>query len=336
MRMAAFMLCCGFLLAGLAGCAPSITLERLEPATAHEVTQLRRISVVPLRNDQGGVATAALENALSAVRLDNKAYFTLVDSRIQHSALGGKGVELLFEPGKIGQYGRRAGADGVLLGTVTQDSWRDERTEEQRSVCVQESENGSCKKYATRKTRCTRRTGTFSFIPKVVNSTSGLIIYSQEFTERVQETACYGTSANTLPSGNSLVAKAQDRAIGRFLREITPQTVRTQVPLLIEDTTPMPEDIKKLVELGVDFAQKGRMDRACEIWNQAAARHPVGSALPYLQGVCAEQAGDLEQALSAYTEADRRTQAPEADISAALQRVRLDMANRARLEAQTK
>ena len=334
MRFVAILLCCGLMLAGCGG--PAITLERLEPAKAHEVTQLRRISVVPLRNDQDRVATAAVENALSAVRLDQKPYFTLVDTHIQQSALGGKGVELFFEPGKIGQYGRKAGADGVLLGTVTQDTWRDERTYEQRSVCIQENDSGSCKKYAVRKTRCTHRTGTFAFIPKVVNTTSGQIIYSQEFTDAAEETACAGTSSYRLPSGNSLIAKARDRAIQRFIREIAPHAVRTQVTLLTEDDTAMPENIKKIIAQGITFAETERMDRACELWSQAAAQYPEGYALPYLKGVCAEFSGDLEQALAAYTEADQRTQAPEPNISAALQRVRLDRANQAELAAQTK
>lgn len=330
-------LCLLPLLLALAGCAgPSITLNTLEPADADDVTRLQRLAVVRFRNDQGGVATAAVENALTSVIVSGKQYFRLVDSRIQPDYLNNQGVEMSFDAPSISRYGRSAGADGVVLGTVSTSDYRDERTTEQRSVCVSENESGSCKKLAVRKVRCTVRTGEFSFTPKVVNVASGRIIISREFTETEESTDCRGVDDDRLESGAKLVSIARQRAIERFLRLVAPHTVQVRVPLLTSDDQPMSESVKASIASGVNFAEAGRMDRACGQWRMAGQERRVGYALPYLDGVCAEFAGDLGKAKAAYEEADRRSTQPVGEISQALARVRRSMDNAARLDSQLK
>lgn len=318
---------------GLCGCAPQVSMDVLEPATAHGVTQLRRLAVVQFNNDEGGIATAAVEQALSSFTLGQQPYFTLVDAGILKNYLDAQGVEMVFDTKELRKRNKGVGADGVVLGTVSRSSWRDERTTKQRYVCVEWGKNDSCRKYGSRDVPCTRRTGLFSFTPKVVDVNSGKIIFSQEFAENDQEDFCRGTD-DPQPSGISLVGTARERAIKRFLRMVAPHVVRVQVPLITADDSGMGKPTREAVAKGVDFAQAGRMDRACATWSAAEASHPGGYALPYLRGVCAEHAGSFDQAEDAYRQADQRCDSPNSDISAALERIGRAKANSRLLEQQ--
>lgn len=316
------------------GCAKTVVIENLEPAPAHEVTQLRRLAVVPLRNDPRNVATAALEHALTSVKVEGKPYFTIVDRSAKSYFPESQGLEMVFTDSALGAYGRKAGADGVLLGTVTRDDLRDVPAEEQRSVCVSWNENGGCRRYASRSVPCLRRTGTFAFIPKVAESRGGKVIYSEEFSETAESRVCRG-DGEAPAAGEDLLASARDRAIRRFLRQVAPHVVRSSVTLLTDDGS-MTEADRKAVDAGADYATAGSMDRACAIWAEAAARHPRGYALPYLLGLCHEHAGRLEQALERYDQADRASGKPVEEIDQAQLRVRRHLADRERLLQQTR
>lgn len=321
------------LVLGLTACAPQVSMDVLEPAAAHGVTQLRRLAVVQFNNDEGGIATAAVEQALSSFTLGQQPYFTLVDAGILENYLGGQGVEMVFDTKELRKRNKGIGADGVVLGTVSRSSWRDERTTKQRYVCVDWGKNGSCRKYGSRDVPCTTRTGLFSFTPKVVEVSSGKIIFSQEFAESDKEDFCRGTD-DPQPSGISLVENARKSAIQRFLRVVAPHVVRVQVPLITTDDSGMDKPTRDAIAKGVDFAQAGRMDRACAAWSAAEASHTGGYALPYLRGVCAEQAGNLDLAEAAYRQADQHCASPNSEISNALERIERAKANSRLLEQQ--
>jgi hypothetical protein len=317
----------------LFGCAPQVTMNILEPAAAHEVTQLRRLAVAKFSNDDGGVATAAVEQALSAFSLGQQPYFTLVDAGALRNTPDEQGVRMVFDLKEYRTRNTGTGADGLVLGTVSRSSWRDERTVQKRSICVRRGKNNSCDKYEMHEIPCTKRTGAFSFTPKVVNVSSGRIIFAQEFTENDEAVFCRGTN-DAQPSGGGLVGNARGRAIGRFLEAVAPHVVHVRVPLITTDESRMDAATKDAIARGVAFAQAGRMDRACAVWSQAEAAHSEGFALPYLRGVCAEHAGNYDQAQGAYRLADQRCGSPNTDISNALERVKRALANSQLLKQQ--
>jgi len=330
MRLKASLL---LLVLGLCSCAPQVTMNVLEPASAHEVTQLRRLAVARFNNDDGGVATAAVEQALSSFSLGGEPYFTLVDAGALRNISDEQGVKMVFDLKEYHARNKGSGADGLVLGTVTRSSWRDERTVQKRSICVRRGKNGSCDKYETHEIPCTRRTGAFSFTPKVVNVSSGRIIYAQEFAERAEAEFCRGTS-DEQTSGADLMDSARKRAIANVLRSVAPHMVQVRVPLITTDESPMDAGTTDAIARGVDFAQAGRMDRACAVWSEAETAHSQGYALPYLRGVCAEHAGNYDQAQDAFRLADQRCAEPNTDISNALERVERALANSLLLKQQ--
>ena len=93
---------------------------------------------------------------------------------------------------------------------------------------------------------------------------------------------------------------------------------------------------KKKIDKGVKWVNAGRLDRACEFWNQAYNIHKQGYALNYLMGVCAELSGNLEEALSFYHTADRQTGSPNEEINKALGRVKVNIKKQKKLEQELK
>lgn len=321
-----------FLLA-LCGCAPQVTMNVLQPASAHEVTQLRRLAVARFGNDDGGVATAAVEQALSSFTLGPTPYFTLVDAGALRNTPGSQGVKLAFNPKDRQKLGKDSKADGLVTGTVSFSDWVDERIYKKRSICVKRDKNNTCTRYESHDIPCTRRTGTFAFTPKVINVSSGRIVFVQEYAESRKAEFCRGTS-DAQPAGEGLVEAARKRAIARFVQTVAPHVEQVRVPLITEDGTPMDAATREAVAKGVDLAQAGDMDQACALWSRAEAAHGRGYALPYLRGVCAEHAGNFEQARQAYSLAAQRCEKPNKDIADGLERVEEALANSSLLEQQ--
>lgn len=329
MRLFLGVLALGLMLAGCAG--PRITMEMMEPAATGDVAALHGLAISLFRNDQGGAAKAAVENAVAAVTVGGKPYFTVYDMPSSRSAASDFYETDAYQ---LGMQGRSVGADGVVTGTVTRSDCAHERSTEKRYVCVERNENGYCKKLAMRPTECVRRVATFTFIPKVVDAASGRILISREFTGTADSLACAGTEDDQLASPQALLDAARASAVQDFVDRIAPHAVSVQVPLLVEDDSGMPEAVAQSVANGVEFARAGRMDRACSLWQAAAGAHRAGYALPYLCGVCAEYAGDLAGAAQQYTRADENADRPVPEIAQALARVRQAAADREKLKAQ--
>lgn len=317
----------------LCGCAPQVTMNVLQPAKAHEVTQLRRLAVARFGNDDGGVATAAVEQALSSFTLGPTPYFTLVDAGALRNAPDETGVKLAFNPKAQQKLGKESKADGLVKGTVSFSDWVDERISKKRSVCVKRDKNNTCTRYEVHDIPCTRRTGAFAFTPKVINVSSGRIVFAQEFTESQKAEFCRGTS-DAQPAGEGLVDAARRRAVARFVKTVAPHVEQVRVPLITEDDSAMDAAAREAIAKGVGLAQAGNMDQACAVWSQAEAAHPHGYALPYLRGVCAEHAGNFGQAQRAYRLAAQRCARPNQDIAEGLLRVERALANSSLLEQQ--
>ena len=81
------------------------------------------------------------------------------------------------------------------------------------------------------------------------------------------------------------------------------------------------ELIRRKVKQGLEFAAANRMDRACEIWQEARQEGPTLAEVLYNLGVCAEISGHQSEALALYRQADRLLDRPDDRISAALLRV---------------
>jgi len=323
------VLCCLLLLAGCA--PPTVVKEVLAPAQAGDVARLTRLRVLPFDNDSGGQARAAVEQALASVTVSGRPYFAIVTP---DAPAAPQGTPMQWSaPGKAKAQPIRYGSEGAVQGVVNSNSWRDEPYQETRRECLAEDNRGRCLAWGNRPVRCVRRTATFSFTPRVAARDSGVVLFSQEFSESGASRACLDAGAPE--SGQSLLARARDKAVARFRNQVAPHVVRVAIPLLLEDAS-MDSRIRTLAAGGAEYAAAGQTDKACRIWRRAAAEHAAGYALPYLCGVCAELEDHLDEAEGLYDQAGRRSRAPVPEIAAALQRVREARTSLERLESQMK
>jgi len=329
-RRLALVLCCLFLLPACA--APVVSKQVLVPAPAAEVARLTRLKVTAFDNDGTGQVRAAVESALASVVVDGRPYFTVVGASAPAGSLG-KPMQWIDSSRPKAQP-IRYGAEGTVQGSVGQNDWQDERYTEKRRECVAEDAKGRCIFWGNREVRCVTRVARFSFTPRVVAKDTGEVLLAQEFAETGRSSACLDKGAPT--SGSTLLAAARAKAIARFRDHVAPHVLVLEIPLLTEDDSGMGAQAKAEVASGVDFAKAGQTDKACALWRNAARSHGAGFVLPYLSGVCAELADDLDQAEGFYSQAEQRAGRPVPEIAEALARLKTTRADLDRLEQQRK
>jgi len=121
-----------------------------------------------------------------------------------------------------------------------------------------------------------------------------------------------------------------------FRKDIAPYYVTEEIRIMDSTDGIEVKEAKDKLKDGVEFADKGRIDAACERWGAARILAPSSVSLLYNLGVCAESRGDAEAAQALYLQADRIYGKPDDDIALALNRVSATIKNRKKLEEQLK
>ena len=316
-------------------CSHAITTRILVPAKAHEAAKLKRIAVLPFEGRRGYQLAADLEALLSGITVDNRPYYNLIERAAIEDIIREQKLHLsgLVDQETAVDLGEMLGAQGIIMGTVTQHGTDDQRFTEKRSKCLEKDEDDKCVKQRKYTVDCTQREAYFAFTPKVVDVSTGAIMASKSLSGKSTARVC--TDAHTpLQGRREMLAAAKRSALDQFRRLIAPHYVHVRIQLVTKDDSGIAPDAKRHIRSGVKWSRSGRLDRACEDWRAAHAVHPRGYAIPYLLGVCAEIAGDLEEALNYYERADRNTGHPVEEINAAISRVNLTLDKKQKLEEQ--
>ncbi len=87
-------------------------------------------------------------------------------------------------------------------------------------------------------------------------------------------------------------------------------------------------------EQGLSYAKNNRLDRACEIWDEARAISSESPSILYNLGVCSEVAGNFEQALEFYKKADIAYGKPHDKVTSAIHRTTEAIQKQKRLKEQ--
>ena len=316
----------GLCAVALLGCAPKVKTRMLVPAKCHQAARCKRIAVLAFEGPKGYQVSADIEALLVAIQVNDNAYFSViergaVEKVLEEQMLHQTGV---VDQGTAAEVGKLLGADAIVMGVITQNTTADKRYYEKRSKCMARNEEGKCLRWRKFRVRCTERNAYFSFTPKVVRVSTGEILTSEILAGHAIDDVCKG-SERALEDRQTLLARAKSQAIEKFREIVAPYYVDVQIKLITRDDTRMSSEIKKKIDAGVKWVEAGRLDRACEVWNEAHYLHPQGYAICYLLGVCAELSGNLEGALSYYERADRNTGSPVDEISEALGRVKVNI-----------
>jgi len=316
------------------GCATKIKTTALTPAKSHEASTLKRIAVLPFSGRGNSNLNADIEALLVKIQVNGKPYFSVIERESLNRIMKEQRLHLsgAVDEATAVKLGRLLGAEGMIFGTVTQNTTDDKHFSSRGSECASRDKDGKCTSRRTYSVSCTERDAFFSFVPKVVNVGTGQIVASETLTGHASDKAC--RDSGTLKGREELLVEAKDQALSRFRLIMAPYNVSMEIVLIEGDDSNPPDEAEDRIERGIEWAKAGRMDRACELWHEASDIHPKGYAIPYLLGVCAETTGDLNEALTYYQKADRMTCEPVEEINQALGRIRGRMDKEKRLEQQ--
>ncbi len=325
----------------LSGCATKIRVNMLQPAQYHEASLTKAVAVLPFNGPGGPEFAAEIEGVLAGIGIDDKPYFTLVDrasvdkiiSEMKFSHSG------LVDPKTAVKLGKMVGAQGIYTGVVTQNRYDDSAYSERRSVCRRyemrrdekgRTYQGSCVDWRTYHVRCTKRVANFAVSPKLVDVSTGRVIYSRNLSAVTNSSGCEDT--NPVQSETVLLEQAKASVKNQFRRDIAPYYITREIRLIDSTDGIDSKEAKDLLKRGIEFAGHGRMDSACELWGQARNLAPGSYAILYDLGVCAESRGDLDAALNLYRQSDKILGKPDDDITLALTRVGEAIKNRGKIK----
>ena len=327
----------------MSGCATKVRINMLEPASSHEASLAKTVAVLPFYGPGGREFTSEFESVLAGIGIDDKPYFTLVDrasidkvlSELKLSQSG------LVDESTAAKLGNLIGAQGIYTGVVAQNTSTDSPFWEWRQTCAQYEEKrdrqgrliqGRCVRWRQYQVGCVRRAAVFSVSPRLVEVETGRVLYSRTLTAQAESTGC----EDTRPAENSLslLARAKESVKAEFRRDVAPYYVTREIRLMDDTDGIGSADAKDKLTRAMDYAQRGRLDAACELWGQARILAPGAYALLYNLGVCAESRGDLDAALSLYRQSDKSLGKPHDDITLALTRVGDAIRNREKLREQ--
>lgn len=332
------------LLLVLAGCATKTRITMLEPAQYHEACLTKTIAVLPFQGPQGKEIASELEGVLGSISMDDKPFFTLVertalDRVMSEQSLNQSGMITQESAAKLGKM---VGAQGIYTGTVSMASYTDSPYREERSECSQyktkydkkgKPYQGNCTQWRSYYVECVKRAATFAVTPKLIDVTSGRIIYSHDLSASTESSGC--SDGSPAVDGDQLIQRAKERVKQDFRKDVAPFPVTREIRLM--DSTDGMESAaaKGKLRQGLNYAENNRFETACELWEEARALCPDSSyALLFNLGVCAESRGDAATAYELYKKADKLLGKPDEDITLALSRASSSVKRQKKLREQ--
>ena len=315
----------------VAACAapPTIRTAKVVAARVHDPARPRQVAVLPLEGDSSGSFTAALEKSLAGISIDGRPYFTLVDQgKVAAAVASGRLSGGPLTDTQAAALGTATGAAGVLTGAVTVE-YDEQQPKERRTICLRADDDGGCRQWGDAAVTCTLREGRMTFAPRLIETQSGRISYARTIRARSSDLACSDTPPSA--SGRAgLICQAEELLLKEFRKDIAPYFVTIEAEIMSSSGGIPSGEGRDLFIRGVLAAEENRPDRACELWEKAGHVTSSSPSLRYDLGLCRELAGDLESAVEEYRKAAELLGGPDPTVTTALDRVRTEMANRAR------
>jgi len=333
------------LLVLLTGCATKIKVNMLKPAQYHQASLTRTVAVLPFSGPNGSGFAAEIEGVLGGINIDDKPYFILVDRASIDKTLSEQKFSQsgLIDPKTAVKIGQIIGAQGIYAGTITLAKAKDSPYTERRSECAQRQikkdekgnqSEGNCLRYRHYNVNCVKRLAQFAASPKLIEVSTGKILYSRNLAGSSNSAGCEDRTA--VKGAEELLETAKNMALRDFRKDVAPFYETREIALLDSTDGMNSTEAREKLKRGIAFAGKGRMDSACEFWGEASNLTPDAASLVYNLGVCAESRGDVEAAYILYRKAEKLKGKPEDNIILAITRTSEAVKNQARLKEQMK
>lgn len=281
-------------LSGLSTAAQAevLTIEGMAPANSPEFAQIQSISIERFGGRDGRALAFELEDRLSAITIFGQPYFDVIGGR---SAVQ---------------------SDASLSGNVTAGVEQFETTA-QRRRCVERDDKDKCVTHKNIKVNCLTRIIDFRAQVRATRYSDGRSIYTESFPDKNEQTICFGDDED-FANSESVIRSMIAGTASAISNDLAPREYREEIRIL-ESRKDMTKAEGNFFKAAIKMT-KSNAAEACRMWDEAARNGQVHISLTFNRGLCAEQRGDLEDALDLYEEADRFSPG-KLELSQALQRV---------------
>lgn len=311
------------------GCATKTRVPIVNPPTVPAAAKLKSVAVYPFEGRNGKIYRAEIEALLASVTVQQKPYFKIVESSKLDSILQAqkKAGQPIYDAATVAKVGRLVGAKGVYMGTVTSEVVNDSRYSQSMQQCAYKDKDGKCKQWRSVSIPCTKRTARVAFTIRLVNMETGVQAYNRKVSGEAISGACKN-DRNTLTDRETALGQARQTAYNRIRKDIAPYAVNLCIELMDDRDGISSKHAEQKLESGLAFAEGGRIDRACSLWQEARSEAPDSIALLYNIGLCAEAEGEFDNALALYQQADQLLLKPNPLINKALDRIQKRLNNK--------
>ncbi len=308
----------------------SSEVTMINPPNNVEASQVRSITVIGDRASESTRQKA--EAALVGVKVDNVPYFEVVEKG-NAAKINDIHIEELtghdFDKALVADFGKKMGTAGVYIISNVQTHGDVASFREKRKVCANDYEK-KCDNWKNITVACRERTVRFSFTPKLVDVESMKVVYGRNIATSQRDKHCSGDSG-TLESESLLLGIAEADAIRILSKDVAPYKTTEKVLFKTGDVSS--EKAEELLERGEEFAEKGRWERACQLWKEVSELEPQSPSPWYNLGVCHERVGELNQAIDLYLKAEGLTMEVDQRISDRLSAAKEKLARQQSLQA---
>lgn len=267
----------GIVAAGLAtapASAETLTVEGLYPARTRAAAEVASLVVERFGGREGRELSFALEGMLAELSVDGQPYFRVVAER------------------------STAPADAIMSG-IANAAVQNQPVEESRKVCLERDGNDKCVREENQKIRCQRRTVTLSPSLRMARVDDGAIVYQRQLQQSDQIVWCPDRAA----------ARSVEETVSALIADVAAEVRLDIAPVYRSDAIRVLE-----VRKGLDKDQSNRFrdalkatnrnpQVACDIWQALDGEVPQQSSIVFNLALCAEQRGDLDDAMVRYRQA---------------------------------
>lgn len=304
----------------LNGCAQKVTVKALEPAEVSGAANTKNIAVTPFHRDYVNLADK-IEVSISKQRIDGKPYFTVInrtdlDTIISEQKIQNSG---LMDESTAVEVGNLLGAQAIISGSVNPPSLHDDHYYVERTKCKGKGDDRKCWEV---KVSCKKRTIALSAQIRMVNVSTGEIIYADNVSRQQQWSHCADDS-RTIPSKQSGTQYLANSIASNFAYKLTPHYRHISVTLLEDPDMEYSDHQEKLLENALLYIEQARYDKAEQLLRRLIESTASQSYVPFYNiGVIYEARGNFLEAQHYYKAADKLTIEPVEEINRAVNRIK--------------
>ncbi|HIQ25670.1 MAG TPA: hypothetical protein EYH43_06795 [Persephonella sp.] len=306
-----------FILFLISSCSQKkITTYIINPPKYPQVSKYKTIAFLPFKGRGGNYFSILLEAKVKNLTINGKPIFKVIDRQNLKSILSEQKLSLsgLVDDKNAVKIGKLIGVQGIWTGAVLKSKVREYPFFEKRFRCIDDK----CKRVKEYLIRCFKKEAIFSFVAKLIDVSTGEIVYSKEHTGSKYGKYCLD-SGYTI-SSEDLLQQSKKEAISKFLRDIAPYKTTYSVKVK-EKIDKVSSKDKKIFKNSLSWLKSKDLNKACDIWEKLLKKYPNNITLLYNLGVCYETKSNLKDAYKFYKKAYNLLSEPDEDVINALKRV---------------